>query len=100
MTQEPPTYKKPPATSWAETYPKTYVKNELRGKKLTILADSPPTESNKKGIFQLKLLNLTDSVTLFTLVTSKDLNVIIEHPQGFTFDSTEPWAEVIPYEEA
>jgi hypothetical protein len=90
-------------SSWIESFPKTVSKNDLRGKPLKILADSPPSPSNKSGILQLKVFCTEDSKTFIVLVTGQDINRIIDiadktKGQGnFTFDKSEPWAEVIEY---
>jgi RNase P/RNase MRP subunit p29 len=83
--------------SWKDSYPKQLSKNELVGKELTIIADSPPTESNRKGMMNLKVFAPKEAKNYIVLLTGQDLNVIIDHPR-FTFELKEgqQWAEVKP----
>jgi hypothetical protein len=84
--------------SWIKGYPKTVSKNDLRGRKLTVIADSPPIPSNKSGIMQLKVFEPSSNQNFIVLVTGQDINKIItliEANKQFTFDKSEPWAEVI-----
>jgi len=86
--------------SWTKTWTYQTSKNDIRGIPLRVLADKPPKETNKPGLFRLTVFNPTDSTSYKILVTERDIDAIcriVQKGLSFTFDDNEPWANVIEF---
>jgi len=93
-------------TSWTTRFPRIVSKNDLRGIALRIFADRPPEPASKRGMYNLMVFEHDTDNRYTILVTAQDVDRIVgiitdaskPSPRCFTFDETQPWAEVISIE--